>query len=244
MSSSVSIPTHWPRRWFRVSGIRASLLFYSIFVRKEVHFHLSWTLRSQIVQSINERWWQVTRIRFAEKIRFLNQVWLYRYRGWNVFPNPCSCFGILEIFIFHKDWFEVKNSHVVKEFLDVCMNDTKRVKFVKQCFTESIQFLGKIWFKWFKLSIVSPGFRLYYYFDHTIGNDKLQKDYWHWINSKCDCWNVKVEQWWNVHQHLFWQALQSLLRQRSVRRTGRCSFEWSLLQLEYHSKKHLENLLD
>ena len=110
---------------------------------------LSFTLCSQVLPSNNERRYQVTRVKIAEDHGFLYQVGRYRYRRWNVFPSSCCYFGILEIFIFHTDLFKVKRCHVVKERLGVCIRDTKRVKFVKQCFTELLHNFGEKTLNWF-----------------------------------------------------------------------------------------------
>ena len=108
---------------------------------KEDRLHLSFTLRSQIPHGVNERWYQDKRIRIAEENGFFHRLGRYWYRNRKVFRNLCCFFGIFEYFTFHTDWLKAKLSHVVENFLIVCLGDGKKVKFTKQCCTELIHVL-------------------------------------------------------------------------------------------------------
>ena len=80
LSSSASIPAQWLRRSFRTSKLRCKFTHYCDSKLRFGHFHLIFTLRSQTLQSINERWHQVTWIRIPEEKGFLYQVGRCRYR--------------------------------------------------------------------------------------------------------------------------------------------------------------------
>ena len=114
--SCFCLPRHYRRS---VCDIHSLLLGYAqdifcVCSLKEAQFNLSFTVRSQILQRIHERPYQVTKIRIAEENGFFYQVVRNQNRNCIVFANSCCCFGVFEICIFQKNWINIEIRQIIE----------------------------------------------------------------------------------------------------------------------------------
>ena len=161
LSSSASIPTEWVRRLSRFSGIRVNIFLLPFQVEKKIIFTRDLLCVAEVLKASMQIYTKPRGLGSQKKMGSCIKVDYIEIKIKNIFPIPCCCSGVVEIFIFHTDWFKVKNSLVVRDFLVVCIKKPNK---------SSLQevFYGvdtRLWLKYAelvqcKISNVSSGFQV------------------------------------------------------------------------------------
>ena len=76
---------------------------------KRIPFILSFIFGFQILQNVNERWYQAARKSSIEEKLLNCLIGWNQWQNWVIFSNPCSCLRMFSIVIFHILWIRIKN---------------------------------------------------------------------------------------------------------------------------------------